>query len=426
VQFLRDPVAFHDDYVREHGDVVRVDVGGRPFHYVTHPHDVERVLVDDHDRFRKASILRETSGGYLGDGLFFAEGEQWRRQRTLTGPAFYREAVERYAGVAVEHARDLAESWDDGERVRVDEASKELALSILTRALFGLDVREDREAGRVVREAATALNDRLDATRPATYLPNWVPTPTDRRFERASEAFDALVDRLVAERRGEGDSGGGVDGNDLLSFLLRAHDAGDLSERELHDGLMTFLFAGHETTSLAMTYTWYLLAENPDVETRLHAELDALGRDPVPSDLPELTYTDAVIKESMRLYPPAYMVLREPVEDVTLGGYRVPEGATLILPQRVVHIDPRWWEDPTEFRPGRWLSDAERPEYAYFPFGGGPRRCIGARFSTLELKSVLSTMARRVRLEDGPDGLPLSFAVTLQPGTDVEMTVRRR
>jgi cytochrome P450 len=417
VQFLRDPAAFHETHVREHGDVVRVQVGRRTFHYVTDPAVVGQVL-GDRGRFRKASVIGETAGGYLGDGLFFAEGDRWRRQREAIDPSFYPAAVERYATVAVDHARGVAD-WADGERVRVDETARELALGVLAESLFSLDTRTD-PAGEVIAAAADGLNARLDATNPGTYLPEWLPTPARRRSDRASAAFDALVDRLIAERRG------GDGGTDLLGALLTAHEAGALSASELRDGLETFLFAGHDTTALTLTYTWYLLAGHPAVGERLRAELDdRLDGDPEPADLRNLPYLRAVIDESMRLYPPAYMVLREPVEPVELGGYRVPAGATLILPQQVVHRDPRWWDEPEQFRPGRFLGSADRPEYAYFPFGGGPRRCIGARLAVLELTAVLATVARRVRFEDPPDGLAPEFAVTLQPGREVTLTARR-
>ena len=424
VQYLRDPVAFHREHVRNVGDVVEVDLAGRSFHYVTHPADVKRILVDDHDSFRKASAVRETSGSFGSEGLFFTEGEQWRRQRTLSQPAFYRERVEEYANFAVEGAREMADSWTDGQRIRIDEQSKELTLGVLARTLFGVDVREDPETARVVRETAQVINDRLDATSLVTFLPNWVPTPRDRRFRSKLDEFEATVAELVSDRRAHPDPP-----EDLLTFFVRARDDGDLTARELADQLVTFLFAGHETTSLALTYTCHLLAHHPDAQARVHEELTTdLDGDPSVSDFPTLTYTGAVIEEAMRLFPPVYMVMREPTREVRLRGYALGPGDTLVLPQRIVQSDPRWWDDPEEFQPERWLGDGDphSHEYAYFPFGGGPRHCIGMRFARLELKAALATLCRRVRFEDPLEKLPLSFAVTLQPGTDVRLTVRKR
>jgi cytochrome P450 len=423
VQYLRDPVGFHRDHVETVGDVVRVDLAGRSFHYVTHPEDVKRILVDDHDSFRKASAVRETNGSFGSEGLFFTEGEQWHRQRTLSQPAFYRERVEEYAGFAVEAARSWAEDWTDGRRVRLDEASKDITLEVLARTLFGVDTREDPETGRVVRERAEAINERLDATSLTTFLPNWVPTLQDYRFSESLDTFEKRVAELVAERRADPDPP-----DDLLTFFVRARDDGDLTARELADQLVTFLFAGHETTSLALTYTCHLLAGHPEVQAKVHEELDALDDDPNTEDLPNLIYTGAVIEESMRLFPPVYMVMREPTREVRLRGYALGPGDTLVLPQRIVQRDPRWWDGPETFRPERWLGegDPHTHEYAYFPFGGGPRHCIGMRFARLELKAALGTLCRRLEFENPPEELPLSFAVTLQPGTDVELTVRKR
>jgi cytochrome P450 len=424
VQYLRDPVGFHAEHVDHLGDVVRVDLAGRSFHYVTHPEDVKRILVDDHDAFRKASAVRETSGSFGSEGLFFTEGEQWRRQRTLSQPAFYRERVEEYASFAVESARTVADGWTDGQRVRVDEESKALTLAVLARTLFGVDVDEDPETARVVRETADAINERLDATSLVTFLPNWVPTPRDRRFRSRLDTFETTVADLVAARRADPDPPA-----DLLTFFVRARDDGELTARELADQLVTFLFAGHETTSLALTYTCFLLAGHPEVQARLHEELAAhVDGDPTVDEFPALAYTSAVIEESLRLFPPVYMVLREPTREVRLRGYALNPGDTLVLPQRIVQRDPRWWDAPEEFRPERWLGDEDPHghEYAYFPFGGGPRHCIGMRFARLELTAALATLCRRVRFVDPPEELPLSFAVTLQPGTDVELTARRR
>lgn len=449
-QYLRDPRSFHERHARDLGDVVRVRLAGGSFHYVTHPDDIQRVLVGDQDRFRKASQVTAAGGGFLTDGMFLATGEQWRRARTLAQPAFYRERVERYGRHAVDATREATTDWADGDRVDLGPVTKRITLDVLVRALFDRDL--DDAFGRTVADAARAVNDYLDAgsLRTVLPLPDWVPTPAKRRFQRARTDFDDAVDDLLDAREAAADDGtddgapafDDIDDPDLLDLLLAANRAADaddrLSRAELRDNLVTFLFAGHETTALALSYAGHLLAGAPDAADRLAAEVDGIDGDPTVEDLPALPYTEAVVKESMRRYPPLYTLFREPLEPVVIGGHRVPEGATLVLPQRIVHTDSRWWDDPRTFRPERWLDGdgevadtgagsaaVDRPEYAYFPFGGGPRHCIGARFAMLEARLALATLARRFRFTD-PGSVTPSLAVTLQPADPVEVTVRRR
>jgi cytochrome P450 len=461
-QYLRDPLTFHERHARDLGDLVRVRLAGGSFHYVTHPDDIQRVLVEDQVDYRKASQVADAGSGFLTDGMFLATGDQWRRARTIAQPAFYRERVERYGRHAVDATREATADWTDGDRVDLGTVTKRITLDVLVRALF--DRGLDDEFGRTVAEAARTVNDFLDATSLRTILPlpEWVPTPAKRRFDAARADFDTAVDDLLDDRDAalredgaagaEGQSGDApafddIDDPDLLDLLLaanRAADEGDrLSRAELRDNLVTFLFAGHETTALALTYAGHLLAGAPGAGDRLAMEVDTLDGDPTVADLPDLPYTEAVVKESMRRYPPLYTLFREPLEPVTLGGYHVPAGATLVLPQRIVHDDPRWWDDPGTFRPERWLEgDAaaaavadgrdgvgtatdDRPEYAYFPFGGGPRHCIGARFAMLEARLALATLAREWRFTDPGEVRP-SLNVTLQPTDPVAVTVRRR
>jgi len=436
-QYLRDPLSFHERHARGLGDVVRVRLAGGSFHYVTHPDDIQRVLVGDRSRFRKASQVADAGSGFLTDGMFLATGEQWRRARTVAQPAFYRERVERYGRHAVAATVAATDGWSDGDRVDLGAVTKRITLDVLVRALFDRDLED--EFGRTVAEAARTVNDFLDATslRTVLPLPDWLPTPAKRRFDAARADFDDAVDDLLDDRdvADAPTSLDTVDDPDLLDLLLAANRAADeddrLSRAELRDNLVTFLFAGHETTALALSYAGHLLARAPEVTDRLAAEADALDGDPTVADLPDLPYTEAVAKESMRRYPPLYTLFREPTAPVEIGGYRVPEGATLVLPQRIVHVDPRWWDDPRAFRPERWLDGGDgapaedRPEYAYFPFGGGPRHCIGARFAMLEARFSLATLARRWRFTD-PDTVTPSLNVTLQPSDPIEVTVRRR
>ncbi len=424
-RLIRDPLTFVDDVGATYGDVVGYHVAGVRFTLVLHPEYVQQVLVADHDRFRRwTGDEWNVLGDVAAEGLLLTEGEQWRRQRRLLQPAFRPDSIASYAETMVEFAADAADAWTDGETIAANRAFSQLTLDVLAAALFDVDVRGHEDA---VTRLARLLNDRGEST-VATFLPDWLPTPGRRRFDRAAADLDAFVDDLVAERRDAG-----ADGDDLLSVLLRAEgeDGATLSEREVRDQLVTFLFAGHETTSLALTYTWLLLATHPEQRQRLDEELDAVlgDDDPTLSDLPDLAYTERVVREALRLYPPVYVIFREATRDTTVGGYRVPEGSKLSVPQYHVHRDPRFFDDPGTFRPARWTDEmeADLPEYAYFPFGGGPRHCIGMRFALTELTLMVATLARRVSfaLESDPDP-GFQPGVTLRPADPVRMRVEKR
>jgi cytochrome P450 len=422
---MREPVGFLEE-LATHGDVVGYHVAGQRFTAVLHPDGIERVLVSDSDRFRRwaGEDWGDTFGGYATEGLLLSEGEQWRRQRRLVQGAFTPARIESYADTMVAEAERAVRRWAERGRVELSEATSALTLRILARTLFDVDI-EGR--GEAVRRAAAALNDRANVTSPSAFLPSWVPTPTNRRLHRAMADLEALLDELIADRR---EDAAGRD--DLLSLLLAAGDGGSgLSERELRDQLVTFLFAGHETTALALTYALHALGHHPEARRELREELDRVtgGDPPTVAELPALASTDRVVTETLRLYPPAYALFREATEDVVLEGYRVPEGSKLTVPQIRVHRDGRFYDEPEAFRPDRWTDGFEEalPEYAYFPFGGGPRHCIGMRFATMELKLVLATVLGAADVEPvGDPELSFDAGVTLRPATPVEATVRRR
>ncbi|WP_254545223.1 cytochrome P450 [Halomarina pelagica] len=427
LQLARDPVGFFDR-MASYGDVVRYEVGGLPFTMVLHPAYVERLLVTDSDSVRKFRFEEFGGNEFAPDGVLFTEGEQWRAQRTVLQNAFTLDRIERYGGTMVDVAADHAARWGDGEELAVNRQFSDLTVDVLARTLFDLDVDGRGEA---ITSVARAINERGDPrTLSNFFLPSWVPTPSQRRYDRAMAAFEDIVDELIEERRRVGDL---EERDDLLSLLLAAEEPDGYrhSEGELRDQLLTFLFAGHETTSLTLAYTTLLLTRHPDVLERLHEEWDeVLGDDdPSPTDVPDLNLTDRVLTESLRLYPPAFAVFRTAVEDIEIGGYLIPEGTNVTLPQIRLHRDPRFYDDPAAFRPNRWTGgvEAELPDYAYFPFGGGPRHCIGMRFATMELKLVLPTLLRRVEFELLSDPDPeLSPGATLRPADDVRMRVRVR
>jgi cytochrome P450 len=419
VEFMRDPLGFYER-AGEYGDVVETGAFGSTVYHVRHPEAMRRILVEDQQRFRKPAILRDVTDQVAPDSMVAIEGEQWRRIRELAQPAFTARQVQSYADAVVDEAAALADGWTDGDRVDVPAAMKDLTLEVLGRAMFG---RDFADVAPEVATATEAINDRFDVRSVSRLLPPWVPTPTNRRFNRAMDAFDDVIDDLVAERRAREEPG-----EDLLGFLVAAGEGDGLSDAELRDQLFTVLFAGHETSSLALTYAWLLLARNPEARTRLHEEVDALDADPDAATLPELEYTERVVKEALRLYPPAHLILRQTTEAVTLQGYHVPADSQLSMPTYFVHRDERWWDAPEAFRPERWREDPE-PEYSYFPFGGGPRACIGSRFATMELKLALATVARRVTLDLPRDGVrdpDLRMSVTLQPDDPIDLAVSTR
>ncbi|SEP87296.1 cytochrome P450 [Natrinema salaciae] len=423
---MRRPIEFVDR-VAEYGDVVTYRVAGQRFTAVLHPDRIERVLVSESDRFRRwaGEEWGDTFAGYGSEGLLLTEGEQWRRQRLLIQNAFTPARIESYTDAMVAETERTIEEWDDGETIELTDETSKLTLRILTRALFDLDLEERRT---VVRRAADALNARANARSLSAFLPSWVPTPTNRRLHRAMDDLETLLEALIAERRADAS-----DGDDLLSLLLAVEtdDGSTLSEREVRDQLITFLFAGHETTALALTYALHALGHHTDTRRRLSEEIASVtgGDPPSVSDLGDLTHTERVVKETLRLYPPAYAIFRQATETTEIGGYRIPDGSKLTLPQIRVHRDRRFYPDPEAFRPERWTEAFEDslPEYAYFPFGGGPRHCIGMRFAMIELELVLPTVLSAVTVDPvgGPD-LAFETGITLQPADPMDAVVHER
>jgi cytochrome P450 len=419
--FLRDPLGFIEGCA-EYGDVVYSDVANIESYLIAHPEDIQQVLVRDHDKYQKAEFGQGRMEPVFGNGLVNSEGEFWKRQRELIQPAFYPQQLETYADAMVSFAADASDDWESGTPLRIDEEMKAITLRILVRSLFGRDVAAADDIGAAFEAVAAKFESRQQ------WVPAWVPTPTNRRYRSGLAFLEDAIEEMVEDRRR--DPG---DHDDLLTTLVTATDdeGHGMTDEQLRDEMMTLLTAGHETTALALTYSFYLLAQNPAAREELHAELDArLGdRDPTMADLPKLVYTETVVREAMRLYPPVYSTPREPTKAVEIGGYSIPAGATLFLSQWTTHRDPRWYDDPEAFRPDRWTPEmeADLPEYAYFPFGGGPRVCIGKRFALMEAQLVLATVARRVSFDLPPDeSLSLSLGVALQPEGGLRMTPRRR
>ncbi|MFC5134278.1 MULTISPECIES: cytochrome P450 [Haloferacaceae] len=446
-QYADDPFGFMRACADSYGDVVRFDLGPRETYLLTNPDDIERVLVAEAERYRKPQFGDDAMGTLLGEGLLLSEGETWRRQRRLANPSFHSRRIGALAGTMVEHTASQIAEWEDGTVVDVQLEIARLTVRIIVSAMFGADVTD--EEVRTVQEKLEPLGARFEPDPRRFLIPNWVPTRENREFADAVDTLESVIDGIVERRRGterdpavdpagsEGVAVGGPPGDpdgdvpmDLLSVLLRARDRGEQTDENLRDELVTMLLAGHDTTALALTYTFYLLSKHPAARERVEREAAAATADGPPdaADAREMTYTGRVLSESMRLYPPVYTLFREPKLDVKIDGYRIPEGSALMCSQWVVHRSPRWYDDPDTFDPGRWEPErrSARPRFAYFPFGGGPRHCIGKAFSLLEAKLILACVCSRYALDyEGPD-LSLRGSLTMHPDHPVPMRIREK
>jgi cytochrome P450 len=424
----RDMLGALTALARDYGDVARIKVGPQHIVLVSHPDLIRTVLITDARRYAKGRGLERTKR-LLGAGLLTSEGEFHLRQRRLAQPAFHKERIAAYADVMRDRAQRTSESWQDGQVIDVSHEMMRLTLEIAGTTLFGADLAAETEDISAALTEAFALF-RYSTLPYAELLDPLEFLPINRRFAAARARLDRTIYRIIADRRASG-----VDGGDLLSMLLLARDTegdgGAMTDLQLRDEALTILLAGHETTANALSWTFYLLAQHPDVATRLHAEIDTvLGDRPATADdATRLVYARAVLAESMRLYPPAWTVGRKPLEDVALGGYRIPRHSLVLMSQWVVHRDPRWWPDPERFDPDRWLADAQasRPRLAYFPFGAGTRVCIGEAFAWMEGLVVLATLAKRWQLGLAGDQPVTPFPViTLRPRTGIRMTAYAR
>jgi len=424
-----DRLGFLRQVAREFGDLARIDVMRTSLFLATHPDLVRDVLVTNNRLFgRGRGHLRMKL--LLGDGLLTTDGEVHKRQRRLVQPAFHRQRVESYGDTMALRAEQLAARWRDGRTVDVLDEMMGLTLVIVANTLFGATVDDE------VEEIGSALTDVFEmfgfALMPFSELFDRVPIPTTIRLRRARARLDATIYRIIAERRRSG-----RDHGDLLSMLLLAQDTGEegdggsMTDVQLRDEATTLFVAGHETTSNALTWTWYALSHHPEAEAKMHAELDSVlaGRRPSAADLPRLPYTRAVLAESMRLYPPVWGMGRRALTAHTLGGYDIPRDSLVIVSPFITQRDARFFPEPERFRPQRWLDESaqERPRFSYFPFGGGARQCIGEQFAWMEGVLLLATLGQRWRLRLVP-GHTIEFnpLVTLRPKHGMRMTLHAR
>ena len=423
----RNPLRFLEGVAR-HGDVARFRLGPVFVYLVNDPDLIRSVLVTRADAYHKGRAL-ERARRLLGQGLLTSEGALHLRQRRLMQPAFHRERIAGYGETMVRYAGRAADRWKAGETIDVHKEMVALTLAIVGKTLFDADVEEEAdEIGKALTEALE-LFQRLLMVPYGEFLEK-LPIPSTLRFRSVRRRLDATIARLIAERRRNP-----RDRKDLLTLLLLAQDTegdgGGMTDTQLRDEAMTIFLAGHETTANAMAWTWHLLSQNPEAEGRLHEELDRVleGRAPGVADLPRLRYTEMVLSESMRLFPPAWILGRRAIVDHELGGYRIPAGSIVLLSQWITHRDARYFPDPLRFDPQRFTAEAQaaRPRFSYFPFGGGPRVCIGEGFAWMEGVLVLATIARRWRFLP-VDGIPVTPAamITLRPKSGLPMRIEAR
>jgi cytochrome P450 len=420
----QNPLEYFTELTRQYGDVWGMRIGRFRSLFINHPDLIEEVLVNKARLYHKGRILQANK--YLfGEGLLTAEGDFWLRQRRLAQPAFHRQRIAAYAATMADYTGQMLASWRGGEVRDIHQEMMNLALRIVGKTLFDADVTRDaREVGETL-DMLLKIAANFGRT---VLVPLWVPSPRNLRAKAGVRRIERIIYRIIAERRESGQDTG-----DLLSTLLQVEDEDGtrMNDRQLRDETITLFLAGHETTASTLSWTWWLLAQNPGVEKRFHEELDGVlgGRRPTMDDLPKLTYLGHVLTESLRLYPPAWGMARLAEEEHEIAGYPVLPGYGVAMAQWVVHRDARWFDAPLEFRPQRWENGLAKqlPRFAYFPFGGGPRQCIGNTFALMEASVVLATIGQKFRFElvSGQDVRPMA-SITMRPKSGIRVRLRAR
>ena len=424
--FTRDPLNFLTNLARTYGELAAYRMGGEQLYVVSNPHWIKDILVTHNRNFTKSRGLERTKK-LLGNGLLTSEGAFHLRQRRLMQPAFHRERIAAYGRTMVEYADAMRRAWTAGRTLDVSQEMMRLTLSIAGKTLFDVDV--ESQAAEVGRALTSVMESFWITMMPFAEAMERLPIGPMARAKRAREQLDGIIYGMIAERRSNA-----KDRGDLLSMLLLAQDEDDgstMTDRQVRDEAMTIFLAGHETTANALTWTWYLLSQSPEDESKLHAEVDRAlgGRLPTIGDIGALPFVEKVVTEAMRLYPPAWIVGRRTIEPYSIGGYVAPPRAILLMSQWVIHRDARFFAEPDRFHPDRWTPafKAALPRFAYFPFGGGPRQCIGESFAWMELVLVVATIAQqwKLALVPGQAVVPQPL-VTLRVKNGLKMMLARR
>ncbi len=418
-----DPIKLFEYLQRRFGSMAHYRIATSDVFVVQEPEFVREILITQADKFIKERTQQRMKI-LLGNGLITSDGEFHRRQRRIVAPAFHRQRIQAYGAVMVERALAMREEWQSGKEIGALAEMMRVALQIVARTLLNTDVTADvRQINDEVNAIMGLYHFLVALPRAEAYL-HW-PIPGLMRFRRARKRLDAVVNRIIAEHRADG-----VDRGDLLSMLLRSRDDEDdrsgMTDEQVRDEVLTIFLAGYETVATALTWTWYLLAKNPEAEARMHEELDRVlaGRAPTIEDLPQLRYTEMVLAESMRLYPPAWAMGRQATEDIELGPYLLPAGSYVFFSQYMIQRNAEFWPEPLKFRPERFTPEAKagRSKFVYFPFGAGGRQCIGEGFAWMEGVLVLATLAQKWRLRLVPgQTIGLQPKITLRPKPEIRM-----
>ena len=425
-RFFNDSIGYVKERFESYGDIYYAPSGGVPLYVLRHPDHLWQVLVRDGAKYSKKHTAADVLERFLGKALLTTDGEVWRRQRRMVQPAFGKKRLAGYAEMMTDESVKMVATWKDGEQRDMSREMMELTLRIVCRTLFNHDVRGQTDSVAGVMNTFTSFLGRPDL------LPTWFPSPYRKRAAGALQALDDIIFGMIKERRR---SGFEPSPPDLLHMLLQARDdegdGGALDDREIRDQLVTLFLAGHETTSHALTWTWYLLSQNPLAEAKLHAEVDRVlaGRAPTYDDLENLPYTRQALEEAMRIYPPAYSVARRAEQDTVIGDYDVPKGSEVVIWIYMTHHDPRWYPQPRSYRPERFTPEevAKRPKLSYLPFGAGARACIGKVFALIEAQLAVATLAQHYRFEHvrGHRVEPRT-TITLAPKHGMQMKLRAR
>lgn len=422
-----DPLNVMLGWFKQHGDIVHLQFGETAHvYFLAHPDHFHTVLVEKADQFYKAGSYKDEKRGLariLGNGLVTSDGDYWRRQRKLIQPAFHARRIEAYAEEMVKLTLRVLQSWQDGKTVDVNDTMMRLTLAIVAKTILDTDINADAEK---IAEAVTVFQRLAFGV---DIFPLWLPTPTHLKQRRVEKTMNAIVAALISQRRKVVEDRG-----DLLSMLLNSVDeAGQgMTDKQVRDEIVTLFLAGHETTANALSWTWYLLAQHSAVEQKLHDELDSVlhGNSPTLADLKNLPYSEQVLQEAMRLYPPVWNMSRQALTDVEIGGYIIPKGSEVNLNTYAMHHDPRWWQEPERYIPERFNPDRQTsvPKMAYLPFSTGPRVCIGNSFAMMEARLILAATASqyRLRMAVGQPPVQMEPLIALRPKHGLSMIVETR
>ncbi|GAA6617902.1 cytochrome P450 [Scytonema sp. NUACC26] len=428
MEFEQSPLGFLTQCAQQYGGIVPFHLGSSPSILITEPEYIEQVF-KNRELFGTPKILKVLFRTLLGQGLLTSDGDTWFRQRRLSQPVFHQKRIAGYGEVMVAYTEKMLASWQNGETKDIQAEMMHLTFNIVMKTLFSRDAT-DKEAQDVALAMGLAAPWFVENRKsPFPALSKRLPTPSNRRYQSAVRQLDKYIYRIIEERRSSGEDPG-----DLLSLMMQARDEDDgsqMSDKQLRDAIATLIFAGHETTANSLAWTWMLLAQYPEVQTKLQQELQTVlgDRTPTVADLAALQYTTMIVKESMRLYPVVWNRVSEASQDCELGGYKVPVGCTVIISQWVMHRSERYFENPEVFYPERWANDLEKelPKGVYAPFGGGPRTCIGKSFASMEAVLLLATIAQKFELNLIPNqSIIPEPTMTLQPKNGIKVVINQR